>query len=353
MTASGTGLHYSAAALASSRSASRQPEVDLSLNLHALILLRNLRLGGVDLPSEVTRLEGWWRVAVERGLIRQVEEAQRDGREWKDPETVTLVLLALGSAWVPDCSEKVAVPLSLAVTLAAVDDLSTHAKASLSLALLLPPAPSGDHPNWKTTTEGRDTATPILSYILSSLRVTGRTAYVSSSPHSAASAGFTTNAMALSAFALSRRAGAPSWLLTNTDKLAAFVAELGGGSHDPTCVSLASMYSGFALRDYDYATDSTSADITLSLLAGATLLFSSRILTGSPPEPPHSTPWSTLPSSPPPLLFALVGVGEASVALSLDFVPATISLQPVYRGISVQKVRSLLRTATLLAQLQC
>jgi hypothetical protein len=50
------------------------------------------------------------------------------------------------------------------------------------------------------------------------------------------------------------------------------------------------------------------------------------------------TPWSTLTNPPPPLRFLASGTGEISIAASLQFVPADIPRQGMYRGLMVQHV---------------
>ena len=201
--------------------------------------------------------------------------------------------------------------------IAKVDSLSVFGKATLAISLQLPADPSEDHASYVPSSPTPD-VTAILRYMLSALRVTGRTAYVAASVAAAASAGQRANAAALSALSLARRAGASPELLTNVDKLATYVAQLGGlDGRGAVCgVSLASSYDGFALRDYDVSSGAVRADAALNLLAGATRLYSTHLRVDSPPPPPFVLPWSRLPSPPPPLLFALGGVGEISVALA-------------------------------------
>ena len=201
--------------------------------------------------------------------------------------------------------------------IAKVDSLSIFGKAALAITLQLPADPSEDRADYVPAAPTPDVSA-ILRYMLSALRVTGRTAYVATSVAAAASAGQRANAAALSALSLARRAGAPAELLANIDKLANYVAKLGGstGRGAACAVSLASSFDGFALRDYDVASGAVRADAALNLLAGANRLFSTRLRVDSPPPPPFVLPWSRLPSPPPPLLFALGGVGEIYVALA-------------------------------------
>jgi len=333
-----TGLHYSAEARAQ---AARDPErgVDLALNAHALVLTRNLRLGGARLPASLLSMEAEWREALRSGLVAQVKRAFQRNLEWADWQTLVLCRLALGRAWsAASESARVQAVLSIDSLVAAVDSLPVFGKAALALTLQLPADPDGDTSRWVPPPP--DAATQaILANLASSLRVTGRTAYVASSAASRASAGQRANAAALSALAFALRSSASPRLAANVDKLAAYVAELGGSSDGLVWgVSFSSAFGGFALRDYDAATGSTAAHVAVSVLAGSQPLLSSIVSSASPPPPTFVFSWSRLASPPPPLLFVLAGEGEVSVALGLSFVPAKLENHPIERGILVQKV---------------
>ena len=346
---------------------SRSEHVDLSLNAWALQLLRALRHAGVSLPAALAALEGKWRNALGSGLVHVVRDSLTRGYGWHDFDTTARCRLALGSSWSPSSSAMfesgVRHALAVPTLLASADSLSASGKAALALAAMLPGSPDDDSPHWEPSPPSTEVLA-LLRYLASSLRVQGRTAYVAQALSSRAAASRNDNALALSAFALARRANAVAAgsadYLMSIDKLAAYVAagsELG--------VWGSSAVQGLALAEYDRATGSATADARLLLLvanesnlaagqargtrssAAATrpldraadgVIFDVELRASAPPPPPLRLPWSVLPSPPPPLVFALAGTGEVSAALGLRFVPASLLTTPTYRGIHVQRI---------------
>ena len=94
------GLCYSAEARAwAARNGRGDDYVDVGLNAHALVIVRQLQLGGVGLPASLRTMEPEWRRALGRGLSAQVVRAQQRGGTWADWETLALCRLALGRDW--------------------------------------------------------------------------------------------------------------------------------------------------------------------------------------------------------------------------------------------------------------
>ena len=66
------GLHYSADEREWAVRNGDDDMVDVGLTAHALLIVRQLRLGGVALPSPLRAMEPEWRGALGRGLAAQV-----------------------------------------------------------------------------------------------------------------------------------------------------------------------------------------------------------------------------------------------------------------------------------------
>ena len=369
MTGSSNGLHFSASALGSAPPDS----VDLPLNALGLLVLRRMWLARVPVPAALAQLGSRWRSALESGLVRTVEEAIRRDGKWSDVSTLAVCRLALGSGWEPTWSSAgyaTREALSMRALEAGVDSLSTYAKAAYALALMLPADPSDDaDPNsapWLhraapgRTDEGSGLriasvrgADPrvvgVLRYFASCLRVTARSAYLARSLSSWDAASPRDTALALSALAIGGATGAPPEVVANLDKLANHVASGGfqGGSSAAAAgggvISGGSLLDGIALADYDGASSSLAADVRLRVLTGALPLYDARLRAAESAEDgslaTKTLSWAQLPPPPaPPLVFLATGVGEASVALSMRFVPSAVHLTPVYRGIEVAKI---------------
>ena len=390
MTSRSTGLHYSSSALAASASSSSS-FVDLHLNALALYLLRRLRLSRVALPEELSRLGAQWRAALASGLVHTCDESLRVTGSWNDVHTLAVSRLALGAGWDPrtsGASARVRQALSLASLEEGVDRLSAYGKAAFALCLMLPDDPesdadeasapwlrgvmSGGHSGGRSGgDDGAALRPPLdsravaaLRYLASSLRVTARSAYLARDLSSWDAAGARDGALALTALSAASALGAPSELAAHLDKLANHVASggfrggglggLGGGG-----IGGSSLFDGLALADYDGASGSLAADVRLRVLSGATPIFDARLHSSSSTTTSSLTSdsadasgggatsptriktllWSELPPPPsPPLLFVASGVGEASVALTMQFTPFASFASPVYRGIHVAKI---------------
>ena len=349
---SSTGLHYSTAALA----ASRRSSVDLHLNALGVFTLRRLRLAGVVLPDSLAALGQRWHSALAQGLVSTVQMAIDRYGEWRDLYTLATCRLALGASWQPSgASSAVQAALSVRMLDRGVEGLSLYGKAAYALLLLLPSdtdadaagAPwlrahghDGEHPLPAAVTVS-PRALALLRYLASCLRVTARTAYLAYDLQSSGAAGERDTALALSALSIGAAAGAP--VGANLDKLANHVASggfaasgrFGGGGGS------SSLVVGLALTDYDGTSESLAADVHLTTLMGATKLFDTHLQASDVAGPATKTlAWAALPQPPPPppLVFAASGEGEASVALSMHFVPASLMPSAIYHGIEVAKV---------------
>jgi len=307
--------------------ASANNYVDVQLNAFGLFVARKAALAGVPLPHKFKLLTSTWSAATARALEQQVEEETARGGKWRSMHTLALCRLALGTEWTPS-SKHAAEALDMQVLRDGIDELDVFGQAAVALSLLLPPSPSSDAVTARP--RGVDLAVAaILRSFEARTRVTARTAYIAYSSGAASAAGGADNALALAAFAAALTAGMSPDAAANVDKLANWVARGGDSS---------SVYAGLAMADYDLARSSTDADISLALNAGSTPLAYAQLRTAGPPPRTLTLPWSALPQPPPPLLFVTSGHGEASVALSLTFTPANLLLEPVSRGISVQKI---------------
>ncbi|KAF5837388.1 hypothetical protein DUNSADRAFT_4436 [Dunaliella salina] len=175
--------------------------------------------------------------------------------------------------------------------------------------------------------------------VISQIRVTARTAYVSMQKGSQNAAGFDVQALALRLLThLSRPAEAAL-----VQKLAAYVARQDISKRSsietpalsaPSPWAVALMVQ--ALAAYDVAAGSSVPD--LRLLAAVDQMSVLEVSFG-----PNNTdfaqvtvPWAQLPSNPGQLSIQAEGQGEATVAASLRFVPAALLRHPTYRGLWVE-----------------
>lgn len=178
-----------------------------------------------------------------------------------------------------------------------------------------------------------------LNLVLSSLRVTARTAYVSAAPGSSSAAGL--EAQALSMMLLLNAPASKSGSPVLTQKLAAHISQ--GGQIVTGYFSLSYGASPMAaalvtraLVDYDQAAGSTKPSLKLAAVVGSVAVLEASFSRTSNAPVSTSTPWEELPSPPGTLDFSINGTGEASIAATLEFVPATLLPFPSFRGIWVE-----------------
>ena len=362
MTSVSGGLHYSARASesAASWSSAGGESVDLHLNALGLLVLRRLATSGVATAlgsarwQELGALGNMWRAALDHGLTRVATESIDHHGSWRDPEMLAFCRLALGTGWQPNAASSrsaVRAALSLDALAEQVDSLSVFGRASYALALLLPPDPLSDDASAAVSSSPPTPALDprviaILRYLAMSLRVSARSAYIARTAASRDAASSRGMALALSALSVASASGqAPREVVANLDKLANHVA-----MGQTAGVTGASLVDGIALADYDHASLSLAArvhvrallthpDVQAIKLFDAELTSSGSAADGGAPST-RTMAWSALrmASPPPPLIFSASGVGEASIALSLDFVPADLPAEAVYRGIDVAKI---------------
>lgn len=223
------------------------------------------------------------------------------------------------------------------------DKLSETGKAYLCLANLY----------WnqgeKVHTNLRDFTTDAVSRALASIRIQGRTAYITrgfgSYSHAAPS-----HVQALWLMALTRLA--PENTAMVVEKLTNYVAQGNGRSSGYmwAFAPFSMAVGGLSIGMYDQARDNTDPDFRFKVSSGDMSMMDARV-TGRnvlPVEVVHAI--DNLPALPAvegegmtaaPLLFSAQGKGEASVAVSMDFVPAQVSADPIYRGIFVERVLTL------------
>jgi hypothetical protein len=199
----------------------------------------------------------------------------------------------------------------------------------------------------------------LAKLMLGNIRVSGRTAYLTSSPGSTSAASQEDQAFAL-AFLVQQELPVAREVLP---KLAGYVAgsqaSIASSSAAATCVSVGGTTPGTvaaALSSYDKSKGSTSPDAKLVVTAISGDASTSST-TGSAAAPKQvqlmsasftpttagslsnsTTPWSALPPKP-KLQFEVKGsAGEVSVAAGLDFTPAQLLPFPSYRGLWVERV---------------
>ena len=209
------------------------------------------------------------------------------------------------------------------------DELSYGAQVQLGLAFVL-----------------RDEKSPLVSRIVSQtldrILVQGRTAYLKAAKGSNNAAPTTVQASALELLTL-----------TNVnhpfvEKLANYLAQGNAGNAGSlySFSSNANALSALSFAVYDKAKKNTEADATLMVTSGSKDLLNATFKGVKSPAVTARIDPDTLPqanqegtvTSPQPLQFVAKGTGEVSVAALMNFVPARISPDPIYRGIYVERL---------------
>ena len=189
-----------------------------------------------------------------------------------------------------------------------------------------------------------------LQNLSDATRISGRTAYVSSSPGASSAASMEVQALSLLLLTL-----VPGPLQSSVlPKLALFVSQGGPQGRprsspadysimplphafDPRSTSI----SIFALATYDLSSSSNAPNLGVNATSGSLLLLNASFTSSSRGKDGSSffsstTPWEALPSPPSPVQFTAIGKGQASIFALLEFVPANLLPFPSYRGIWVE-----------------
>jgi hypothetical protein len=282
-----------------------------------------------------------------------------------DFEELSWGRLALGPDWTPKgVSSNVTRDLSLSrLVLAATTPKNTSLGCQARTGLLLTQVvkAGGKSTSGVSVADAKAGTDKLVKLMLGNVRVSGRTAYLTSDPGSASAASQEDQALALAFLVQQDLPGAREVL----PKLAAYVsgglASIARGSAAATCVNVGGTTPGTvaaALSSYDKSKGSTSPDAKLvvsaisggastSSTAGAAstaapkqtqLMSASFTPTTAGALANSTTPWSALPPQP-KLQFEVKGsAGEVSVAAGLDFIPAQLLPFPSYRGLWVERV---------------
>ncbi|KAK9809200.1 hypothetical protein WJX72_011244 [[Myrmecia] bisecta] len=303
-----------------------------------------------QLDAAVLQLRPIWQTAMITQLLKDAEYSRRQyGMPYGGLEQLAEVHLVLGPGWLPavcpatgPCSTKqVQADLSMdRVEQGLEDKLSLSGQAIAALAWLADGSPAS-----------LDKALRAVRLYMSDIRVGGRTAYIASSPGGQYPAGLESQALALLA--------ANQVLSGNTtanplvEKLANYVAARQGyNGAGPIPFAFGGELAAaamLALQEYDLSKGSILPDMTLQVQSGnVTLLNASFQGLSSPDTVTNNVSWSALDlPAPEPVTFAAVGRGEASVALSLDFIPNATFPFPIYHGLQVERIIRLTDPANL------
>ena len=186
------------------------------------------------------------------------------------------------------------------------------------------------------TTSDRSLIQSLSTGWYANLRVQGDTAYVAG-PNGASALALSTQALVLHVFALTR-ASDPL-----VQKLASYVAAGPAvGASDQRMYTFSrqvSVYVAFALAAFDRAVGSARPSLSvIAARADGKRIFNASfgVTSGSPAGVSQSYSFKQLGDTH-RLQFYALGTGEASVAVSADFVPAQIFSKPVFFGLFVQK----------------
>jgi len=293
---------------------------------------------------KVVDMAGGWKQAAAVQLLQDAMDARQysgSRSRYSDFYSIAWTRLAMGSGWsAPLCDRSNSMQGSARVCASSQD-----VQSDVSLERLVQEAPKqGLTVQLLTslTLQAAKSSDPLitktLDQVLSNLRVQGRTAYVSASPGGRSPAGLEVQALALRLLMGATPAQRGSEQLVQ--KLAAYVASekapeylpFLASSRSPMAVSLA----GLALSGYDVQVGSATPNLDLTASVAGTTLLSASFTGSNTSLVGSSTPWEDLPSPPGVLDFNVSGTGEASLAVSLTFVPQQLLTFPTYRGIWVE-----------------
>eukprot|EP00798_Chlamydomonas_sp_ICE-L_P014425 gene14425-20431_t len=270
-----------------------------------------------------------WKQAAASQLVKDATQARNAEipRPYSDMQSLAWARLALGTSWSPNpcrgSSQWSAETLGPGpfgpsfqttdcATAEVIEDLSTERMADESQPI---------NEDYMAFIENVTTTT------LSSLRVQGRTAYVSSVSEGNEAAGLTTQALALLVLVQSQPAGSAQMV------------------YAPLCVRPSATSVGLAIRaltEYDVLRGSTAPNLTLDARVQDTLLMQASFTPSNASVVSSSTPWEDLPSPPGSVSFDVNGSGEVSLVVSLGFVPKDLITFPLYRGIWVESTIQLI-----------
>eukprot|EP00993_Chasmostoma_nieuportense_P002291 NODE_30_length_4134_cov_39.066883_g27_i0.p1 GENE.NODE_30_length_4134_cov_39.066883_g27_i0~~NODE_30_length_4134_cov_39.066883_g27_i0.p1 ORF type:complete len:1101 (-),score=242.70 NODE_30_length_4134_cov_39.066883_g27_i0:239-3541(-) len=294
----------------------------LDTNTHALFIWSQLHAlnPSSDAPfRSPTHLSMWnaWHSAVWNELSDRYKRPL--AFRW---DQLASVYLALGAAATPPATLPVAEQqfFSFESLVAHRQHLSTSGQTMLSITL--------------ATQIPRRTSVlrSLTTSLYNSLRVQGRTAYLSTS------GGRSAESMAVNTLGL--------WALLASEfypndplleKLANYVTE---GDKGYWFNSRTATYRLLALTDYDRRKGSTSPDLQVNITARQEALLALTFNTSGQLPVQSQMPWERFGngSALPVFRFTAIGQGEASVVLGLHFTPAVVFKNPVYFGIYVEKV---------------
>eukprot|EP00899_Mesostigma_viride_P016305 jgi/Mesvir1/24676/Mv21969-RA.2 len=334
---------------------------DARLNAYGVYVLQTMQrvrtLAGSTAPQPDAELSlvATWRDAADRAMVSLAADARHWGsRAFGDLELLATVRLALGLRYAFASNSAV---LRQDLSMERVDDAVRARGMTMGglAAAALAHVEDGD-----TTS---DVVSSARDQLLSCLRVTSRSAYISAAPGAAASAGTHANALALSLFLrLGMEQGDTQQLVA---KLAMHVAsgtpagyggfiELGG---EPAALA------AFSLAEYDAAVGSSNPDVALvatttkpavppsagppatqGIPETITVLLDAAFTPSNMSVRQQETAWSdTLGDS---ISFSVRGTGRVDVAAGMRFVPAAVSLDPIYRGLFVERTYRRVSAAT-------
>lgn len=333
---------------------------DVSLNAFGLFVAA--RTAEAETTVVPLSLRGAWEDGIRNGLTYWARRARSWNGQFSDFHSLSRAYLALGPHASVTSDQSVRSDLSMDRLLHVADPNSdagssywisagTRAATVLSFALHLTERDSDGELQWSSavTDAEKTMLNNMLWSLINGVRVQGRTAYLTYDSSSASAWPLSMEEQALALWAL---AIAPSAYRTHPvlPKLAYFVAAGGalgwGNGGNPQEATLAM----FALAAYDDSRGSTAPNVKLEVTSGDVELLEARWTSegtdGGDNTQEESTPlalvsnrvdWKDLASPPEDMLFRAIGSGEIFVGALLRFVPAETFLNPMYRGIHVEK----------------
>lgn len=302
--------------------------VDVYLNSLGLMVV-GLHSTDISLSKPLESSVSIWCKALSRELSNQIVSTKQHENEYTDYSTLSQAYFALllnpsCSAQFSDLERNSGIPLSTVV------DKVSNKKDHYSLHTVIMTALAAHHSNNKIS------LSKFVTHIENHIRVQGRTAYLTSSITGGSGGAIPVMSQALGLYALNVIPDTRSVL---TKKLAAYVAT-------PTHLkgywagSISSIFTIYSLALNDVINQNTSPNLHLTVgLSNGMNIVDNVFDSASDSVLNYYSTWEDLHLTKEEnrISFEADGTGEVSLALSMNFVPATVFSFPIYRGILVEK----------------
>eukprot|EP01125_Pyxidicula_operculata_P000304 TRINITY_DN10363_c0_g1_i1.p1 TRINITY_DN10363_c0_g1~~TRINITY_DN10363_c0_g1_i1.p1 ORF type:complete len:2120 (-),score=451.00 TRINITY_DN10363_c0_g1_i1:124-6228(-) len=294
--------------------------VNVRLLSYAVFLFNNTH--DVSTPEQkqniISKIDTWTNIMYQE-LLAQASRAREYGTTFSDFNGLAFFYLAVGAKY--PVSDK---DITFKRLMENLSTLNMASRAAVSYCL-------------ERDFENDPILPDLIQDMTNAIRTQGRTAYISErrESYSDANPSITGSALGLQVFIKTRQP------ITLVEKIANFAAQ---ESNDHlTKFWRWWRFSGeqvthlmLALANYDDAVQNTEPNLDVQVVSDTEESVLSKVFTSPSDAPVHKEMYfEEMPGQ--ELLFSATGDGEASVVFGARFTPAEINLQPIFRGIQVNK----------------